>query len=132
MNPLGSCRLGRAEFSNTVPVTGYRSKFRMMLGGNSRVAKPNAFENSGNQNDYQTKTPSHLPNNTVVFHFSTCHRNDLIPRLPERFKSVGFRYTVTSTKQIHLPNAILSRSAVSQYRSTQPTKTVILSERQFL
>ena len=126
------CRLGRADFSKTVPVTDCRSKLRMMLGGSSRVAKPNASENSGNQYDYQTKTPSHLPNNSVVFHFFARHRIDLIPRLPKRPKSVGFRYTVTRTEQIHLSNAILSRSPVSQYRSTQPTKTVILSERQFL
>ena len=47
-----SCRLGRANFSKTVPVAGFGSKFRMWLGRSSRVAKPNAFENSGNQYDY--------------------------------------------------------------------------------
>ena len=116
-----SCRLGRAGYSNTMPVTGFRSKFRMRLGGSSRVAKPNAFENSGNQNDYQTKNPFHLPNYSVVFpHVVVLTLSLASPNVP---KALGF------ATPYHLPNGYNIRTTYKllrtfyHSRSTQPTKT---------
>ena len=116
-----SCRLGRADFSKTVPVAGFGSNFRMMLGGSSRVAKPNAFENSDNQYDYQTKTPFHLPNNSVVFpHVIVLTLSLASPNVP---KAVGF------ATPYHLPNGYNIRTTYKllctfhHSRSTQPTKT---------
>ena len=116
-----SCRLGRAEFSKTVPVTGFRSKFRMRLGGNSRVAKPNAFENSGNQNDYQTKNPFHLPNYSVVFpHVVVLTLSLASPNVP---KALGFANLYQSPDKYNIRALCRLLCPFHHSRSTQPTKT---------